>query len=289
MDMPGFTRSEVSTEIDDMTLKIHAKKTCGGRGGSRGHQELGMWQKVQSDQGLCMDRERRLEMILPQEADVDHAKASLVNGILSLKFPRLHGSFAKHKQVSIYDEFETEHVYYARAKESAGGLWHRLRDSSSRYLFYPVTRFLGLQRPLESVRQKASQFGQRATEQASRVGQRVTDQAKDIPKSASGYFEKAQEQVGQGMQYASELAGEARESVEQVPHYVAEQVGKVVHGAQEQIQKGKEYMGNARVREKGEEYLGDQGYQAGQGDQGGQGDKGDQGERHKTVTLISML
>ena len=276
MDMPGFSRSEISTEIDELTLKVHAQTSCPGKK-TRGQQVLGMWQKVQSADGLCLDRERRLEMILPQETDVEHAKASLVHGILTLRFPRLSGSAAKHKHVSIYDEFEAEHVYYAKAKESAGGAWTRFKETSKTYFFSPVSRFLGLQRPLASVRQKASQMGQRATEQASRIGHQVTEQVKQIPKSASGYLDKAQEQVGQGMQQASEWAEGAREQVGQVPHYVAEQVGKAVHGAQEQIHKGQEYVKKGRDQGSSEEdSVSPESFE------------GLKGERHKSVTLISM-
>ena len=249
MDVPGLKKSEIQTEVDGSLLRVTGRRGCP----VQTKQQVGggaSWMRASSPQ-VCVGRDRRLSMYLPPDCDAEHGNATLADGVLTLKFPALlREEPGKHRRpLPVHSEFESEHVYYTKVKESAGGVLGRLGSWTDSYLLSPAWRLIG-RGPFK----KAQETGERLKEQAQRVYSEGIRQPVSEGVALAG--EKVREQgqrAGEYAQGAGQKAGEYAQQAQGAGQKVYEYVQESVHRGQEAVE---EFMGGQE--QQGQEQQGQQ-------------------------------
>lgn len=230
MDVPGLKKSEIHTEVDGSLLRVSGRHGCPVKQQQQVQGGGASWMKATTPQ-ICVGRDRRLNMYLPPDCDAEHGNATLADGVLTLKFPALlrEEPGKRRRPLPVHSEFESEHVYYTKVKESAGGVLDRVGSWTDTYLLSPVARLVG-RGPLK----KAQETGERLKEQAQRVYSEVIRQP--VSEGVASAGERVREQGQRAGEYAQGAGQKASEYAQGAGQKVYEYVQEGVHRGQETVE-----------------------------------------------------
>lgn len=93
-DLPGLRKEEIQVQVEDgRTLRISGERN------KEEVQETDTWHRVERSRGQFMRRFR-----LPENANVDHIKASVDNGVLTIRVPKADPKRSQTRSIEIGGE-----------------------------------------------------------------------------------------------------------------------------------------------------------------------------------------